>query len=62
MSIQRPGLAVALVSTLLLANCAAVVGGTAGGLLVDEGLNENDGEFDPFENTEAARQIEEAFE
>jgi len=37
--------------------CVAVVAGTVGALIVDEGINENDGKFDPFENTELGKQI-----
>ncbi|MBK0400137.1 hypothetical protein H0I76_13140 [Limibaculum sp. M0105] len=47
---------------LALSGCATVAAGTAGGLIVDEGLNEDDGEFDPLENTEAAQEIEDAVE
>ena len=36
---------------------ALVAAGTAGGVIADEGLNENDGEFDPLENTEVGREI-----
>lgn len=53
-------IAAALLSCGLLAGCAAVAAGTAGALIVDEGINENDGTFDPLENTEAAREIDEA--
>ncbi|MEM0923630.1 MAG: hypothetical protein AAGI13_11330 [Pseudomonadota bacterium] len=44
----------------LLTGCVAVVAGTAGGLIVDEGIVENDGKFDPLENTDAARAVEDA--
>jgi hypothetical protein len=37
--------------------CVAVLAGTAGALIVDEGMVENDGKFDPFENTELGKQI-----
>ena len=37
--------------------CVAIVAGTAGALIVDEGIVENDGKFDPFENTEVGRTI-----
>ncbi len=46
-----------LLAGFMLSGCGAVLAGTAGALVVDEGINENDGEFDPFENTEAGRQI-----
>lgn len=44
-----------LLAGALLPGCAAVVAGTAGGLIVDEGIIENDGRFDPLENTELGR-------
>ena len=37
--------------------CVAVAAGTIGALIVDEGIVENDGRFDPFENTELGRAI-----
>ncbi|MCH8169335.1 MAG: hypothetical protein IID49_15460 [Proteobacteria bacterium] len=37
--------------------CIAVLAGTAGALIVDEGIVENDGKFDPLENTELGKQI-----
>lgn len=37
--------------------CIAVLAGTAGALIVDEGMVENDGKFDPFENTEIGKRI-----
>lgn len=46
-----------LLATLALSGCVAVAAGTAGGLIVDEGINENDGEFDPLENTELGREV-----
>lgn len=55
-NLLRPTAAM-LLAGFMLSGCAAVLAGTAGGLIVDEGINENDGEFDPFENTEAGRQI-----
>ncbi|MCL5778497.1 hypothetical protein M1105_16065 [Limibaculum sp. FT325] len=48
---------IALLASPLLSGCVAVVAGTAGGLIVDEGMVENDGRFDPFENTEIGRKI-----
>ena len=44
-------------AAIALAGCGAVAAGTAGGLIVDEGIVENDGEFDPLENTEAGEEI-----
>lgn len=52
--------ACALVLATALPGCAAVVAGTAGGLIVDEGINENDGKFDPLENTEVGQAFDEA--
>ena len=47
----------ALVASFGLSGCAAVVAGTAGGLIADEGLIEHDGRFDPLENTALGRRI-----
>ncbi|MEL6998846.1 MAG: hypothetical protein AAFP68_11355 [Pseudomonadota bacterium] len=41
----------------ILSGCVAVAAGTAGALIVDEGIVENDGEFDPLENTELGRAL-----
>ena len=46
-----------LLAGFVLSGCALALGGAAGGLIVDEGINENDGRFDPGENTELGRQI-----
>lgn len=46
-----------LLLALATSGCALAAGGLAGGLIVDEGLVENDGKFDPFENTAAGREI-----
>ena len=37
--------------------CVAVLAGTAGALIVDEGMIEDDGKFDPLGNTELGKQI-----
>lgn len=50
-------LAVLMGVAVMLSGCVAVVAGTAGGLIVDEGIVENDGKFDPLENTEVGRAI-----
>jgi uncharacterized protein YceK len=47
----------ALLSSIGLSGCAAVLAGTAGALIVDEGMVENDGTFDPLENTEVGRRV-----
>lgn len=49
-----------LLGALTVSGCGAVVAGTAGGLIVDEGINENDGKFDPLENTEVGEAFDEA--
>jgi len=46
-----------ILAACLLSGCALALGGAAGGLIVDEGINENDGRFDPLENTELGRPI-----
>ncbi len=52
----RPICAVVLLA-LATSGCALALGGVAGGLIVDEGMVENDGRFDPLENTEIGRSI-----
>ena len=54
--LAKPGLGL-LLASFLLSGCALALAGTAGGLIVDEGMNEGDGEFDPLENTEIGRGI-----
>jgi hypothetical protein len=53
----RAPLAAMILACTALSGCGAVVAGTAGGLIVDEGINENDGTFDPGENTEIGREV-----
>ena len=43
--------------TFSASGCVAVLAGTAGALIVDEGMIEDDGKFDPLENTEIGKQI-----
>ncbi|MEM8792635.1 MAG: hypothetical protein AAGE80_13530 [Pseudomonadota bacterium] len=50
-------LALPLLLAASLQGCVAVLAGTGGGLIVDEGIIENDGAFDPLENTEVGRTI-----
>lgn len=54
---KLPIVVVALCIAASTSGCVAVVAGTAGGLIVDEGIVENDGVFDPLENTELGRWI-----
>ena len=42
---------------LSASGCVAVLAGTAGALIVDEGMIENDGKFDPLENTEVGKKV-----
>ena len=42
---------------LSASGCIAVLAGTAGALIVDEGMVEDDGKFDPLENTELGKKI-----
>ena len=42
---------------LQASGCVAVVAGTVGALIVDEGMVEDDGKFDPLENTEIGKKI-----
>lgn len=50
-------LIVLLLAPMALTGCAAVAAGTAGALIVDEGIVENDGKFDPLENTQVGRAL-----
>lgn len=56
---MKPGVHILtlLMSALVLSGCAAVAAGTAGALIADEAIVENDGRFDPFENTEFGREV-----
>jgi hypothetical protein len=45
-----------LLSGLVISGCAAVAAGTAGGVAADE-LTEEDGQFDPLENTDLGEEI-----
>lgn len=46
-----------IVVTLGLSGCVPLLAGSAGGLIVDEGMVETDGVFDPLENTAVGRRI-----
>ena len=43
--------------TFSASGCVAVLAGTAGALIVDEGMVEDDGKFDPLENTEVGKKV-----
>jgi len=47
----------ALALTVPVSGCVALLAGTAGAVIVDEGIVENDGRLDPLENTEVGRAI-----
>ena len=57
MILHRKPLIAALLASALLSGCTAIAAGTAGGLIVDEGIAENDGKFDPLENTEVGKTL-----
>ena len=57
MDLNRVKILALLLSVLSISGCAAVAAGTAGGLIVDEGIIENDNQFDPLENTEPVEGI-----
>jgi hypothetical protein len=46
---------------LLMANsgCALLAGGVAGGVIADE-MSEDDGDFDPLENTKVGQEVHDA--
>lgn len=54
----RPGMTVPalLLTDALFSGCALAAGGVAGGV-AGSGLEEDDGEFDPLENTEASEEV-----
>ncbi len=58
MAMRRLCLALMALMTLgATSGCVAIAAGTAGALIVDEGINEHDGKFDPLENTELGKKI-----
>jgi hypothetical protein len=57
MRIRSTTLALLGLLAFATSGCVAVVAGTVGALIVDEGMVENDGKFDPFENTELGKRI-----
>ena len=50
-----------LLAGLMLSGCGLVAAGTAGGVAGSE-LSEDDGQFDPLENTEVGQEVQEAVE
>lgn len=46
-----------LLSGLVLSGCGAIAAGAAGAVAADELLIENDGRFDPLENTQVGREV-----
>ncbi len=64
MSLARLNIIALLVTGLVLANsgCALLAAGTAGAVAADE-ISEDDGRFDPLENTDAGEEVyEEVYE
>ncbi len=55
---KRPAMSVLalMMSALMLSGCALVAGGVAGGVAASE-IEEDDGKFDPGENTEVGEEI-----
>lgn len=54
----RPGMTVPalLLAGVMLSGCTLVAGGVAGGVAASE-LEEDDGRFDPLENTEVGEEV-----
>lgn len=56
MKLARLGLIAMLLAGSALSGCGLIAAGTAGGVAATE-LNEDDGAFDPLENTDAGEAI-----
>ena len=56
MKLARLNILAMLLASLVLSGCAAVAAGTAGAIAADE-LTEDDGRFDPLENTELGDEV-----
>ena len=61
MTLARLNLLALLLTGMVLANsgCALLAAGAAGGVAADE-ISEDDGDFDPLENTEVGREVDDA--
>ena len=57
MQVARFNILAMLLASLLLSGCAAVAAGTAGAVIADEAISEDDGRFDPLENTAVGREV-----
>ncbi len=56
MDYTRLGIPALLLAGLMLSGCGLIAAGTAGGVAATE-ITEEDGEFDPLENTEVGQEI-----
>lgn len=61
MDYTRLSIPALLLAALMLSSCGLVAAGAAGGVAGSE-LSEDDGEFDPLENTEVGQEVDEALE
>lgn len=61
MDFARMSLLALLLGGMALSGCGLVAAGAAGGVAGSE-LSEDDGEFDPLENTEVGQEVDEALE
>lgn len=63
MSLARLNLVALLLTGLVFVNsgCALLAAGVAGGVAADE-MSEDDGDFDPLENTEVGREVDDAID
>jgi hypothetical protein len=61
MSLARLNIIALLLAGLVMANsgCALLAAGAAGGVVADE-MSEDDGDFDPLENTEVGQEVDDA--
>lgn len=61
MSLARLNFIALLLMGLVMANsgCALLAAGAAGGVAADE-MSEDDGDFDPLENTELGQEVDDA--
>lgn len=57
MSLIRLQILALVMAALSVSACVPLVAGTAGALIVDEGIVEDDGRFDPLENTVVGEKI-----
>ena len=56
-SLARFNIIALILSGLVLSGCGAIAAGTAGAIAADEALIEEDGQFDPLEDTEVGEEV-----